>query len=49
MTPETVAAFLTWLLLDTETSEYVSKEWDIYDTSHHHGWLVPPHSVPKFE
>ena len=49
VTPETAAAFLTWLLLDIETSLYVSKEWDIYDTSHHHDWLVPPHNVPTFE
>lgn len=44
--PETVALFLTWLLLDTETAVYVSKEWDIYDQSHHAHWLVKPHVVP---
>ena len=49
LSPETVAAFLTWLLLDTEASQYISKEWDIYDTSHHLDWLVPPFSVPTFE
>ncbi len=43
---DTVALFLSWLLLDIETSLYVSKEWDIYDTEHHGAWLVPPHSVP---
>ncbi len=49
LTPETVAAFLCWLLLDIDASEYVSKEWDIYDTSHHSAWLVPPNTVPALE
>ena len=31
LTVESVAAYLTWLLLDVEKSEYVSKEWDIYE------------------
>ncbi len=44
--PDTVALFLCWLLLDIDKSEFVSKEWDIYDTTHHHAWLVPPHQVP---
>lgn len=43
--PETVAEFLTWLLLDTSNQKYVSREWDIYDTSHHRSWLKPPHQV----
>lgn len=42
---ETVAEFLVWLLLDVSTSEYVSKEWDIYDTDHHKHWLKAPHQV----
>ena len=49
LTPETVAAFLCWLLLDIESSVYVSKEWDIYDTSHHSSWLIPPNTVPALE
>jgi benzil reductase ((S)-benzoin forming) len=49
LSPETVAAFLCWLLLDTQTKEYVAKEWDIYDASHHSAWLVPPCSVPELE
>ena len=47
--PATVAKFLCWLLLDIHPSEYVSKEWDIYDESHHLAWLVPPFTVPSWE
>jgi benzil reductase ((S)-benzoin forming) len=42
---ETVAEFLTWLLLDTDSATYASQEWDIYDTAHHSDWLKPPHQV----
>jgi NAD(P)-dependent dehydrogenase (short-subunit alcohol dehydrogenase family) len=45
ITTETVAEFLTWLLLDVDTAIYVSKEWDIYDVDHHSTWLKPPHQV----
>lgn len=45
----TVGAFLCWLLLDIDTTQYVSKEWDIYDTNHHHAWLIPPFNVPALE
>lgn len=45
ITPETVAEFLTWLLLDIDHDAYVSQEWDIYDTAHHANWLRPPHQV----
>lgn len=44
--PATVALFLCWLLLDIDQEAYVSKEWDIYDKTHHHAWLIPPHTVP---
>ncbi|MDF1827767.1 MAG: SDR family NAD(P)-dependent oxidoreductase [Legionellaceae bacterium] len=44
VSPETVAAFLTWLLLDIDSERYVSHEWDIYDASHHAEWL--PDSSP---
>lgn len=47
--PETVALFLTWLLLDADRGEYVSQEWDIYDTSHHPSWLQAPHRVPHWD
>lgn len=47
--PSTVAAFLCWLLLDIDKTTYASKEWDIYDTTHHHAWLIPPASVPALE
>jgi benzil reductase ((S)-benzoin forming) len=49
LTPETVAAFLCWLLLDMDAIQFGSKEWDIYDTNHHRAWLVPPHDVPAWE
>ncbi|MFI4917988.1 MAG: SDR family NAD(P)-dependent oxidoreductase [Legionellales bacterium] len=42
---DTVAAFLTWLLLDIDNDTYVAQEWDIYDTKHHGAWLRPPHQV----
>lgn len=42
---ETVATFLSWLLLDIDTNRFVSQEWDIYDNSHHNEWLKPPHEV----
>ncbi|BCA96420.1 sepiapterin reductase [Legionella antarctica] len=43
--PETLAEFLTWLLLDLDRETYSSQEWDIYDTAHHGDWLRPPHQV----
>lgn len=46
---ETVALFLTWLLLDIATKDYVAKEWDIYDTTHHASWLLPSHVLPQWE
>jgi len=49
VSPTTVADFLCWLLLDIDTSTYVSKEWDIYNTSHHSAWLIPPNIVPPLE
>ena len=45
VSPDTVAEFLTWLLLDVDAETYVSREWDIYDTKHHHNWLKAPHQV----
>ncbi|MFA5959670.1 MAG: SDR family NAD(P)-dependent oxidoreductase [Tatlockia sp.] len=49
LTQETVALFLSWLLLDTSKETYVSKEWDIYDKTHHAFWLKPPHQVLEWE
>ena len=46
---DTVAQFLAWLLLTIPPKEYVSKEWDIYDKSHHSAWLKSPHCVPDLE
>lgn len=47
--PETVALFLTWLLMDIDGERYSSQEWDIYDTSHHAEWLISTHYVPPLE
>lgn len=47
--PEIVAWFLKWLLLDLDKDRYVSKEWDIYDSSHHASWLKAGLSVPRLE
>ncbi|HVT63339.1 MAG TPA: SDR family NAD(P)-dependent oxidoreductase, partial [Legionellaceae bacterium] len=49
LTPETVASFLAWLLLEVSSEVFVSKEWDIYDRSHHAQWLHPPHQVPAID
>lgn len=49
LSPETVAAFLAWLLLDVSGEQYVAQEWDIYDTAHHSHWLIPPNVVPNFQ
>lgn len=45
ISPETVAAFLTWLLLDVDAKTFSAQEWDIYEQSHHKEWLKPPHQV----
>ena len=47
LTSETVAQFLSWLLLDVANEDYVAQEWDIYDSSHHSNWLKSPHVVPS--
>ncbi len=49
LSPATVATFLCWLLLDVDRTVYQSKEWDIYDTTHHEAWLISPHVVPSLE
>lgn len=48
VSPETVAAFLAWLLLAVEGAEYEAKEWDIYDSSHHEAWVQAPNHVPDW-
>lgn len=45
ISPDTVAEFLAWLLLDIDKKTYSAHEWDIYDTKHHKAWLKPPHQV----
>ena len=37
--PDTVGAFASWLLCDTDKQYFAEKEWDIYDTFHHANWL----------
>ena len=39
LSTQTVARFLSWLLLDVKSDEFSEQEWDIYDTSHHDAWL----------
>lgn len=46
ISPDTLAEFLCWLLLECDSDLYSSQEWDIYDTSHHPFWLKSPHVVP---
>lgn len=38
VTPETVAAFASWLLLDVETHRFASTEWDLRETHHYAEW-----------
>lgn len=49
LSPETVAQFLSWLLLNLPATDYAAKEWDIYDKSHHKAWLKSPYRVPYLE
>jgi len=49
ISPETVAEFLCWLLLSLDKVQFESREWDIYDTTHHDAWLMPPYVVPALE
>jgi len=49
LTPDCVGSFLTWLLCETTPAEFSSKEWDIYDTTHHPLWLKSPHRVSSLE
>ncbi len=37
--PDTVACFLDYLLHTVDDELFQSKEWDIYDVSHHRDWL----------
>lgn len=38
LSPKVSAAFLAWLLLETDPSEFSEQLWDIYDTRHHSFW-----------
>lgn len=47
--PAVVGSFLCWLMLDVNKQEFMAKEWDIYDQTHHSSWLVAPQQVPIWE
>ncbi|WP_419419067.1 SDR family NAD(P)-dependent oxidoreductase [Legionella sp. D16C41] len=49
LTTQTVALFLSWLLLKVKAEHYNAEEWDIYDNRHHSSWLKSPHVVPNLE
>lgn len=49
LTPDVVADFLAFLLLDVQPEEYAGCEWDIYDKTHHPRWLVAPKRVPELD
>jgi benzil reductase ((S)-benzoin forming) len=38
LSPETVAKFLSWLLLNVDNEKFSTSEWDIYDSTHHNEW-----------
>ena len=38
-TPDTVATFAAWLLLDVDASRYSATDWDIRHPEHHREWL----------
>ncbi|MEO0381343.1 MAG: SDR family oxidoreductase [Pseudomonadota bacterium] len=41
-TPETIAKFAAWLLLDVAADRFAATEWDIRDEDHHADWLDGP-------
>ena len=46
---QTVAKFLSWLLLKVKKQELRDKEWDIYDKSHHPCWVSENCVVPSLD
>ncbi|MEM7242971.1 MAG: SDR family oxidoreductase [Pseudomonadota bacterium] len=38
VTPQTVAQFASWVLLDVSMERFVQTEWDIRDPAHHPAW-----------
>jgi len=38
-TPENVAAFIAWLLLECPGDEFGAQDWDVQDPSHHARWM----------
>jgi len=48
ISPDVCAAFLTWLLLDTQRDEFSAKEmWNIYDNTHHSHWKKEGMKIPE--
>lgn len=41
LSPETVAKFFTWLVLESSDEAFTKGEWDIYDLSHRKLWAAP--------
>lgn len=49
LSTQTVADFLSWLLIDVGMDDFKLKEWDIYDKSHHKYWLDDSNVVPDID
>lgn len=49
LNPIVVGSFLSWLLMDIDKQQFSSKEWDIYDKSHHCSWLLSSQRVPMWQ
>ena len=47
MPASTCAAFLTYLLLDVTTQDFINKEWQIYDETHRKEWLKEGMLLPQ--
>jgi hypothetical protein len=46
LNPQLVAEFVAWVLLETNSIDFSTKTWDVYDIEQHPNWLpegvVPP-------
>jgi gluconate 5-dehydrogenase len=40
--PDAIARFATWLLLDVPTDRFTATDWDVRDRAHHEHWAVEP-------
>jgi benzil reductase ((S)-benzoin forming) len=41
LSPDTVAKFLSWLVLEADGEAFTKGDWDIYDMSHREFWAMP--------